>query len=171
MRIFGAILIGLVSCPLAAQDATELAVARDVLAGIQEKSFAKGAEYCGYIGFNEQAQMVASEPVEGTKDSCGAPYPRNLAVTASYHTHGDFDAGYFNEVPSKVDVDGDREVYMNGYVATPGGRLWFIDTQVMTITQVCGVGCLPVAPTFRKGANGAIATSYSYQELVEKLGD
>lgn len=154
-----------------AQDATELAVAKDVLASIQPRSFDKGKEFCGYIGFNEQAEMVASTPVEGTKDSCGAAFPRNLAVTASYHTHGDFDPGYFNELPSKVDVDGDREFYMNGYVATPGGRLWFIDTQVMTITQVCGVGCLPVAPSFRKGVSGDIAPFYSYHELVDRLGD
>ena len=161
----------LLAAPLSAQDATELRIATEVLTRIQPRSFDKHAEFCGYIGFNDQGEMVASPPVEGDKDSCGAPFPRNMAITASYHTHGDFDAGYFNEVPSQVDVDGDKKFYMNGYVATPGGRLWFIDTQIMVIRQICGIGCLPVAPSFRKGTSGTVASTYTYDELVEKLGD
>jgi len=92
-------------------------------------------------------------------------------VTASYHTHGDFDEGYFNEVPSVVDMEGDREFYMNGYVATPGGRLWFIDMQRMVTYQLCGVSCLPSASGFRKNQNDVIAEEYTLDALREKLGE
>lgn len=171
MKFLGVSLLLLAATPIAAQDVTELQVAKDILSRIQPRSFEKHAEFCGYVGFNDKGVMVASDPVEGDQDSCGAAFPRNMAVTASYHTHGDFDPGYFNEVPSQVDVDGDKKFYMNGYVATPGGRLWFIDTQIMVIRQICGIGCLPVAPSFRKGTSGNVAPAYSYDELVEKLGE
>ncbi len=152
-----------------AQDAVELAIAREVLADLQVKSFEKHREYCGYIGYDETGVMVATPAVSGTRDGCSAPFPRNVAVTASYHTHGDYDHGYFNEIPSDVDMAGDKQFYMNGYVATPGGRLWYIDSQLMVTHQVCGVGCLPVSDGFRKGSKGDIAESYTYEALVEKL--
>lgn len=170
MRAVALILTLGFASPVEAQDAEELGVVRDVLTLLQPLSFEKKREYCGYVGYNEKGVMTASAPVAGTRDSCAAAFPRNLAITASYHTHGDFDVGYFNEVPSDVDMEGDKQFYMNGYVATPGGRLWYIDTQAMKTWQVCGISCLPVAQSFRKGRAGAIAQSYSYAELREKLG-
>ena len=169
MRIFVMSIVMVFGQELAAQDAEELAVAREVLGRLQQQSFEKRREYCGYIGYDASGTMIATPPVEGTRDSCAAPFPRNVAVTASYHTHGDFDHGYFNEIPSDVDMEGDKEFYMNGYVSTPGGRLWFIDTQIMVTHQVCGIGCLPMAQGFRKGAKGTIVQSYTYDELVEAL--
>tara|TARA_R110002051_G_scaffold136488_3_gene209133 strand:- start:5146 stop:5673 length:528 start_codon:yes stop_codon:yes gene_type:complete len=162
-----AVLVGPV--PVAAQDTEELRLARDVLTRLQPISFEKGREYCGYIGYDAQGTMIASPPVMGTKDSCAATFPHNFAITASYHTHGDFDRGYFNEIPSDIDMEGDQRFYMNGYVSTPGGRLWYIDTQVMVTRQVCSVACLPVAEGFRKGAKGDVAQSYTYEALIEAL--
>ncbi|MCO4841827.1 MAG: DUF4329 domain-containing protein [Yoonia sp.] len=169
MRVSFLIFAVLFGQALPAQDAEELAIAQDVLTRLQPISFEKRREYCGYIGYDEKGQMIATPPVSGTQDSCSAPFPRNVAITASYHTHGDFDHGYFNEIPSDVDIEGDKKFYMNGYVSTPGGRLWFIDTQIMVTHQVCGVACLPSAPRFRKGAKGDVAESYTYEELLEKL--
>lgn len=165
------VLVAVLAGPVAvaAQDAGELRIAREVLTRLQPVSFEKKREYCGYIGYDAQGVMTASPPVMGTKDSCAAPFPRNLAITASYHTHGDFDRGYFNEIPSDIDMEGDRRFYMNGYVSTPGGRLWFIDSQVMVARQVCGVACLPVADRFRKGAKGDVARSYTFEALIEAL--
>ena len=139
------VLVAVLAGPVAvaAQDAGELRIAREVLTRLQPVSFEKKREYCGYIGYDAQGVMIASPPVMGTKDSCAAPFPRNLAITASYHTHGD--------------------------VSTPGGRLWFIDTQVMVARQVCGVACLPVADRFRKGAKGDVAQSYTFEALIEAL--
>ncbi|MEY1554535.1 DUF4329 domain-containing protein [Yoonia sp. R2331] len=163
-----AILFGV---PVQAQDAAEVAVAREVLASLQDLSFRKRREYCGFIGYNAAGELVASPATAGTQASCGAPFPDDLAVVASYHTHGAFDHGYFNEIPSDVDMESDAEFLLNGYVSTPGGRLWYIDGRAWVARQICGVGCLPVAPGFRKGLNGAIAERYTFDELVQKLND
>lgn len=171
MRVFIIVVAAVCALPAMAQDADELRVAREVLTRLQDQSFDKKREYCGYIGYDENGRLIASTPVAGTMDGCSATFPRNLAITASYHTHGDFDHGYFNEVPSTIDMEGDKEFYMNGYVATPGGRLWYIDTQIMVAQQVCGISCLPSSTRFEKGAKGEIAQSYTYDELREKLGD
>lgn len=171
MRVSVLVIAMICAQPLVAQEAEELLIARRVLSDLQAKSFAKRREYCGYIGYDETGVMVASPAVAGTSDSCTAPFPRNVAVTASYHTHGDYDHGYFNELPSDVDMAGDKQFYMNGYVSTPGGRLWFIDSQEMVTHQVCGVACLPVSDGFRKGARDDIAARYTFEALVEKLGD
>ncbi len=165
-------LLGLGICSsAAAQDMVEADLARETLAGLQEISFRKHREYCGFIGWTAEAELVATEATPGTKDSCSAPLPNNIAVVASYHTHGAFDLGYFNETPSTIDMEGDRAFLINGYVSTPGGRLWYIDSRANLAVQICGAGCLPVAPGFFKGANGDIAEQYTYDELRAKIGD
>ena len=171
MRKFIAVSVLAYGMPAMAQDAAELVVAKEVLTRLQPLSFEKRREYCGYVGYNADGIMIATKPVAGDQASCGAPFPRDIAVTASYHTHGDFDAGYFNEVPSVVDMEGDAEFYMNGYVSTPGGRMWFIDSSLLFAYQVCGIGCLPTAPGFQKGKDGDIADAYEYDALREKLGN
>ena len=171
MRKISVVLAALVAAPAAAQDAAEVEVARAALAAIQETSFRKRREFCGYIGYDARGELVATDPVQGTRASCGAPYPDDLAVTASYHTHGAFDAGYFNELPSTVDVEGDMQWLLTGYVATPGGRFWHIDGREGIATLICGPACLPVAPGFYKGQTGDIADRYSIEELRLRLGD
>jgi hypothetical protein len=37
------------------------------------------------------------------------------------------------------------------------------------VRLLCGLSCLPMAPDYRKGANGRIASKYSYDALVRKL--
>lgn len=171
MRIAFLILTLGAACPAMAQDVEELRIAREVLARLQPMSFDKKREYCGYIGYDENGVLKASAAVAGTRDTCAAPFPRNMAITASYHTHGDFDDGYFNEIPSDIDIEGDKQFYMNGYVSTPGGRLWYIDTQVMGAWQICGVACLPVSNRFQKGSAGDVAESYTYDALRDKLAE
>ena len=171
MRIAAFIIALSVGFPAFAQDAEELRIAKEVLTRLQPMSFDKKREYCGYIGYDENGVMKASAAVAGTRDSCSAPFPRNLAITASYHTHGDYDDGYHNEVPSDVDMEGDQQFYMNGYVSTPGGRLWYIDSRAMITQQICGISCLPAASRFRKGGSGDISESYTYDALRDKLGN
>lgn len=166
------LILGLMwSQPVAAQDAEELRIARETLTRLQPISFEKKREYCGYIGYNEKGVLIASPAVAGTRDACSAHFPRNLAITASYHTHGDYDQGYFNEIPSDIDMQSDKQFYMNGYVSTPGGRLWFIDTQLMQARQVCGISCLPTSFRFQKRTSGDVAITYSYDELLAKLAE
>lgn len=151
--------------PVTAQDATELALARAVLADLQPLSFRKEWEYCGYLGLTRTGAMIATNPVPGDMASCAAEFPTDVAIIASYHTHGTYDAGYFNEMPSLQDLESDSATYLNGYVATPGGRLWYIDGRRMVTHQICGIGCLPVAPLFSKAADGAVAEAYTYDDL------
>jgi hypothetical protein len=56
-------------------------------------------------------------------------------------------------------MEGDADEGIDGYVATPGGRLWYIDTVDMVASQLCGIGCLPRDPKFVAGQNGEIALS------------
>ena len=155
----------------AAQDPAEVEVAREVLTRLQPLSFEKRREYCGFIGYNNNAELVATEATAGSQASCGAPWPDDLAVVASYHTHGAFDLGYFNEIPSDIDMESDGEFLLNGYVATPGGRFWYIDGRAQETWQICGTACLPVSPGFYKGVNGEIAERYTYDALRAKLGE
>ncbi len=165
------VLAALLATPATAQDAEEVAVARAVLASLQDLSFRKRREYCGFIGYNSDAKLEATPATGGTQATCSAAFPDDLAVVASYHTHGAFDEGYFNEIPSDIDMESDAEFLLNGYVSTPGGRLWYIDGRALVAHQICGLGCLPVAPGFAKGLNGEIAERYTFDELVQKLAD
>lgn len=171
LRVLAILIMVLSAPPVQAQDAEEVALARNVLMRLQSLSFSKGREYCGYLGLTRDGALVASVAVPGDLASCDAAFPHDIAVVASYHTHGAFDAGYYNELPSTIDVDGDSDFYMNGYIATPGGRFWFVDGRNRRVHQICGAGCLPVAPGFRKGADGTIAEQYSYDGLRRALGD
>lgn len=138
---------------------------------LQPVSFRKEREYCGYVGRYPDGTLGATEAEAGTQASCLPVWPSDMVVIASYHTHGTFDIGYFNEVPSDVDMAGDRSLGINGWVATPGGRLWFVDSKDNQSRLVCGIGCLPMAPRFYKGINGTIEKAYTYDELVQKLGE
>ena len=148
----------------------EIDFVMEVFEDLQIESFNKRREYCGYIGRLPSGELAATEAEAGTQASCLPVWPSNMVVIASYHTHGTFDVGYFNEVPSGVDMAGDRSLNINGWVATPGGRLWFVDSKDNESRLVCGIGCLPIAPLFYKGINGTIEKEYTYDELVEKIG-
>ena len=63
-------------------------------------------------------------------------------------------------------MEGDEDEGIDGWVATPGGRLWYIDTTDMVTFQICGIGCLPSDPD-----SGIIEQSYSYDDLVIKLDE
>ena len=153
------------AAPAGAQDAAQTALAKSVLSRLQPVSFRERREYCGYLGITRSGKLIASVAVPGDMASCSVAFPDDVAVVASYHTHGTFDDGYFNEMPSTLDMESDAESFLDGYVATPGGRLWHIDGRAGTARQICGIGCLPVAPGFRKGADGEVAEVYTYDDL------
>lgn len=169
MRALYLIAAVLVPQAVTAQEAGLVDLARQTLADLQVQSFLKRREYCGFLGYTATGTLVATPAQAGTRDQCTAEFPGDVAAIASYHTHGAFDLGYFNEVPSETDVQSDAAFFMDGFVSTPGGRLWFVDGRSKAIHQICGMGCLPIAPGFVKGANGDIAQRYSFEELLEKL--
>ena len=65
-------------------------------------------------------------------------------------------------------MEADEDEGIDGYVATPGGRLWYIDTEDMIATQICGLNCLPRDGRFVKGADGRVERSYTYEELIQR---
>jgi hypothetical protein len=152
-----------------AQSRQEIDVMLDLFADLQLQSFAKQREYCGFLGRDSSGQLRASDPVPGNRDSCPLVWPDDLEVIASYHTHGTFDFAYYNELPSDTDMLNDQDLGVNGWIATPGGRLWYVDSKQMVAKQICSVGCLPIAPGFYKSQAGEIAKGYTFDELVERL--
>lgn len=120
--------------------------ARQFLNSIQAQSIAESREYCGYF-VETRGQITATPPRRGTEASCDyGPIPRG--TIASYHTHGSYGAEYDNEVPSGFDLISARDVRLDDYVSTPGGRLWRVDGQTGNAVQLCGLGCLVDDPNF-----------------------
>jgi len=152
-----------------AQSREEVEFVKDLFERLQPRSFDKRREYCGFIGHDPQGRLIASDPRPGQRDSCQLDWPHGMTVIANYHTHGAFDFAYHNELPSDTDMLIDQSLGVNGWIATPGGRLWYVDSERMVAKQVCGVGCLPIAPNFYKSQAGEIAKGYTYDELVERL--
>ena len=148
----------------------EVALVRSLFTSLQPISIRDGAEYCGLIGFDRNGALVATQAARGDAASCAIEDTGELeVVTASYHTHGTFSPNYFNELPSMDDVEGDEADGIDGYIATPGGRLWYVDSSKRQMSQLCGIGCLPSDPRFVAGNDGVIAQSYTYEGLAQKL--
>lgn len=170
MRILMPVLVVMLPSFVAAQDTAEVDVIKQTFAALQKLSIAENVEYCGYVGFDAAGVLVVSQPTRGDEGTCLAGDPVGIEIiTASYHTHGGHSLDYFNEVPSGEDMEGDADEGIDGYVATPGGRLWYIDSVDMIASQLCGVGCLPMDPAFDDADNGLVALSYSYDDLIIKL--
>jgi len=154
--------------PAQAQTAPEIALVKSTMAQLQLKSIAENREYCGYLIENGRGVLKMTRARKGRKNSC-APRPPNawLNIIASYHTHGAFSRDSMSEFPSLSDVNADIKDGVDGYVATPGGRLWLIDTRAGEIRQICGIGCLPSDPTFVAGLDGPIKRRYSFDQLAQ----
>ncbi|OSP56603.1 DUF4329 domain-containing protein [Pseudoruegeria sp. SK021] len=154
-----------------AQTAAEVAAASSYLSRLQAVSFASNHEYCGVLGYRFDGVIVAIRASEGTRFSCTSGYaPKEVRVFASYHTHGAYDVGYDGEVPSVADVLDDMDMGVDGYIATPGGRLWFVDGETGNSRQICGRGCLPVDPHFQPETYGPVLPSYTLATLRRREG-
>lgn len=157
--------------PAFGQSAEETALVRSVFEKLNPRSIAENVEYCGYIGRDRHGRLFASKPNRGQIDTC-VPYPPRamVVVEASYHTHGAYSLDFYNEMPSGSDMEADEAEGIDGWVATPGGRLWYIDTEQMDTWLVCGRGCLPADPAFVGGSDGIIPPRFAYSDLVRRLG-
>jgi hypothetical protein len=164
---------GLAIClatPLVAQDNAEIQFVKRVFAQLQPLSFKENREFCGYIGYDAAGDLMASNAARGDESSCLADDPpAEMEIIASYHTHGAASEEHYGEIPSGADTEGDEEEGIDGWVATPGGRLWYNDSTDMVASQICSVGCLEQDPNFFVGIDGQIAQSYSYDDLVERI--
>jgi hypothetical protein len=150
----------------------ELAFVRGLLAEMQRRSFAEGREYCGYIGLDSAGRLGATPISRGTEASCRLPaFPRGFNPVASVHTHGTYSPDYQSEFPTVQDMLTDRASGIDGYIATPGGRLWHVDTDTMTVRLLCGRGCLPQDPLYRPEDDGEVRPAYTLAELRVREGD
>ena len=164
-----ALALALAAAPAAAQDALLTAAVRGILSGLQVPSFREDREYCGTLGIDRTGRVVATAARPGGRNGCAPRRGRGMAeILVSFHTHGAFDPNADSEVPSPGDVRADRRQGIDGYVATPGGRLWFIDGRAARAVLLCGPGCLPADPRFAPGGFGPVRPSYSLPELVAR---
>lgn len=144
----------------------EIAAVKKRLEAVQLLSFATRLEYCGYLLEAADGTRAFTQMVRGHTDGCTPPAPTDgRRAVASVHTHGAYDRDVPAEFPTVLDMESDRREGVMGYVATPGGRLWYIDSRSMETWQICGPGCLPQDPNFRAGDDGVIARRYSYRAL------
>lgn len=147
-------------------DPAEVALVRQRLAPLQMLSFVTDLEYCGYLGRDDRDRPVFTRIQRGDHDSC-TPLAEDQPdrLVASLHTHGSYDPEVPAEFPTVLDMDSDHDEGVNGYVSTPGGRLWYIDSRAMIAVQLCGLACLPQDPRFHPGDDGVIADRYTRAQL------
>lgn len=165
-------LIVLVSCtedsPIIAQTDDVNTFAKTVLDDLQSVSIAEGREYCGYIFETETGDMAATSALPGGESFCDLP-EADSNVIASYHTHGDFSEDYDNEVPSIDDVSSDFDAGIDGYISTPGGRIWLVDYDTQVARQLCNVMCVTSDPDNDPEDAGFVPQTFTMEELEARF--
>lgn len=157
--------------PAPAQQASIDNFARSFLDGIQAQSIAERRELCGFIFRSDNGQLQASPPRRGTFASCNMPVPqRRDNIIASYHTHGAYGQEYDNEVPSTTDLLSDFELGLDGYISTPGGRVWRVSNATRDTSQVCGLGCVTRDPGFVPRNESQVRQRYTVATLNQRNG-
>ncbi len=146
------------------------AFAREQLNTMQARSFAEKVELCTIIFEDSDGKLGTTKVRSGDESACDLRYfdEPGMAPLASIHTHGAFDARYDSEVPSLLDMEGDIESRLDGYVATPGGRLWRVDWQQQRAVLVCREGCLRQDTAYRPCPGDPVATTYSLSQLTAR---
>lgn len=141
----------------------------DFFAPIQEKSIADKREYCGYFGYNDAGEFFATKPVKGLEDSCQGDIPDEMVeVIASYHTHGAFHYEADAETPSSADLEADIAEETDGYVATPGGRIWKNDFETERAILLCDRNCTVSDPNYDNQAFPPVNGSYDLDGLYDR---
>jgi uncharacterized protein DUF4329 len=149
------------------QSPTEIAFVSGLLNEIQPASIADDREYCGLIGVDANGTLTATSPRRGRVSSCLPPAPITVGFTviASYHTHGSSSLEYLTEIPSFDDMRTDIEDDTDGYIATPGGRMWYVDARRRVARQICGLNCLVPDPNHREDPNFPVRKTYTLDQL------
>ena len=150
-----------------AQASFEIRLAKSVLAEAQALTLKRGREYCGYIGVDENGTLTFTKPRRGRKDACRPKNPPRKwqDIVASYHTHGTYTENADSEVPSSDDIRADANEGIDGYLVTPGGRMWYIDGLEYTARLICDKGCLSSDPNFVPEDFGPVKSFYTVHEL------
>lgn len=143
------------------------AFAREQLNALQERSFAENIELCGIIYETPDGQLGVLREEGGGEATCDIAFfdEGDRVAVASFHTHGRHSREYDGEVPSLTDIQSDIDVGVDGYIATPGGRLWHIDHEQEVARLVCGPGCMAQDPRYFPCRGDLIARGYTIEEL------
>lgn len=147
------------------------AYAKQQLGQLQKPSFDQNTELCQIIFEDGNGALGTSPIIEGARASCDIFYfdEPGMAPVASLHTHGGFDSEFDSEVPSVLDMESDIASRMDGYVATPGGRLWRIDWVGQQAIMVCGTNCLPQDSAYRACPAHEPEQSYTLADLRNRF--
>jgi hypothetical protein len=150
-----------------AQTQREVAFVSGLFNDIQGRSISENREYCGLIGVDSTGAYVASPARRGGVASCLPPSRSSVGfqVLASYHTHGSASLNYYTEIPSYDDMRTDIEDGTDGYIATPGGRLWYVDARARIARQLCGLDCLVDDPNHVEDQDYRVYQKYSLNQL------
>lgn len=145
----------------------EVAFVSRLFNDIQVRSIAEDREYCGLIGVDAQGNYVATAPKRGRVATCLPPDPdfANFTVLASYHTHGSASPEYFTEMPSFDDMRTDIADGTDGYIATPGGRMWYVNARARIARQICGLNCLIPDPEHVEDPDFPVRQTYTLDDL------
>lgn len=136
---------------------------------IQAPSINARKEFCGYIRRDSSGALQATPPRPGTFASCQMPAPLpGSSVIATYHTHGAYGPNYDNETPSSIDLESDAQLGLNGYVSTPGGRVWRTNPDTLDTVQICGLGCVTRDPGFVPRNEAAVLQRFTLAQLQRR---
>ena len=145
------------------------AVAEAVLMEAQALSLANNREYCGYIAFNAADKLQFTAPIRGDIESCEPPVvPDSWELIASYHTHGALDPNnpdFSFELPSSSDLESDSDEGVDGYLSTPGGRFWFIDTVDELVILLGDAGYFESDQLFVEDIDCPVQAEYSFEDI------
>lgn len=166
-----AVWIGLAPSESRAQSLEEQQLVMALLRSLNVASITHNREICGYIVRRPDGRLYSTKQSWGGPATCAmAQVPPDHVIVSSWHTHAAWDPNYDNEVPSTIDVEGDMSRGTNGWVATPAGRLWFIDGGRGTSRQICGPNCLPSDPNLGQDGHAEPAKSYTLDALYRRFG-
>lgn len=140
-----------------------------LLNNVQILSFRNDVEYCGLLGYDSSGNFTATPPRPGSRFECT---PKDEApvveVLASYHTHAGYHQDADSEAPSVRDLKADFDEGIEGYIGTPGGRVWLnlVDERISVL--LCGPDCVAQAPGFKECPAFMPAQEYTIEELEER---
>jgi hypothetical protein len=157
--------------PAGAQSAEEQAFVEGLMESMNALSIRFNREVCGYVLQDPDGSYRSTKVSWGGLASCASlPLEPGVEVVSSWHTHAAYARNYDNEVPSIQDVEGDIAFGVNGWVGTPGGRLWFVESGTETIRVACDLECLPTDPNATDQFHDPIPPEMSLDELYRRFG-
>ena len=142
-----------------------------VLTQLQQITRRTGVETCGHL-YRDRAGKLKITPISrGGESFCDQDWQDrpDRELLAFFHSHGLYEPEIDSEVPTAFDI---RSIMapppIDGWVVTPGGRIWHLDAASRSARLICGIGCAGSDPEFVKGDWGPIKNRYTLRELQRR---